>query len=398
MAQGSDPSPSNNVVRRLLDTTSRIVNPASQESETYPRLRPPSLPWSGSVTGAQIRPNRLPAHVAMMRKLKSEAARFRTFFTWTNPSQRPAQLAKAGFYYFNDGDKVQCVFCLGILGQWKAGEDPAHEHRTHFPRCPFMLGDRVGNIPNRDLRLAPNRQSLSQTTLPPSPVIGNPHFQSYVSNQKESPTVFYNPAYQPPELGIEIYGQPRKPTFILLSERLETFKAWPIGLAQTPLAMAEAGFCYVNVGDRVQCYHCDIGLMNWLPVDSPWDLHARMSPHCTHVLIVKGRPYVEDHCSPRWELEVSKANTSMTSPMSGTSGDLPQAGFQSVETQEEKMQETSSPSPADGTCTICMTRMSNIVILPCSHLVACGECIVQVRGTCPVCRQLMKGYVRVFRD
>jgi hypothetical protein len=60
----------------------------------------------------------------------------------------PRDMAKCGFFYYNEGDKVQCAFCLGILGQWEPGDDPKDEHLRHFPRCPFMLGLPVGNVPS----------------------------------------------------------------------------------------------------------------------------------------------------------------------------------------------------------------------------------------------------------
>jgi len=87
------------------------------------------------------------ARVEILRKLKREVVRFRTFQNWSSTAIQPNLLAKAGFFYFNDRDKVQCAFCLGIIGQWEPTDDPFVEHRRHFPRCPFVLGLPVGNVP-----------------------------------------------------------------------------------------------------------------------------------------------------------------------------------------------------------------------------------------------------------
>jgi hypothetical protein len=87
------------------------------------------------------------ARVEILRKLKREVVRFRTFQNWFSTAIQPNLLAKAGFFYFNDRDKVQCTFCLGIIGQWEPTDDPFVEHRRHFPRCPFVLGLPVGNVP-----------------------------------------------------------------------------------------------------------------------------------------------------------------------------------------------------------------------------------------------------------
>jgi len=87
------------------------------------------------------------ARVEILRKLKREVVRFRTYQNWSSTAIQPNLLAKAGFFYFNDRDKVQCAFCLGIIGQWEPTDDPFVEHRRHFPRCPFVLGLPVGNVP-----------------------------------------------------------------------------------------------------------------------------------------------------------------------------------------------------------------------------------------------------------
>lgn len=45
-----------------------------------------------------------------------------------------------GFYYLGVGnaDRVQCVYCAGVLSQWEAGDDIETEHRRNFPQCPLM--------------------------------------------------------------------------------------------------------------------------------------------------------------------------------------------------------------------------------------------------------------------
>jgi hypothetical protein len=81
----------------------------------------------------------------ILQKLKKEVVRFRTFQNWKSQAISPNILAKAGFFYFNDSDKVQCAFCLGVVGEWEPTDDAFVEHRKHFPRCHFILGLPVGN-------------------------------------------------------------------------------------------------------------------------------------------------------------------------------------------------------------------------------------------------------------
>lgn len=109
--------------------SSRDAGSTSTQSATPPRFH----------TGA--------SRVELLLKLKREVVRFRTFQNWKSTAITPNILAKAGFFYFNDADKVQCAFCLGIVGAWEATDDAFVEHKKHFPRCPFILGLPVGNSP-----------------------------------------------------------------------------------------------------------------------------------------------------------------------------------------------------------------------------------------------------------
>lgn len=119
----------------------------SNGSSTEPRRRPPQ-----QYTGL--------ARAEILRKLKREVVRFSTFQNWQYTDTQPSLLAKAGFFSFNERDKVQCAFCLGIIGRWEWTDDPLEDHRRNFPRCPFISGLPVGNIPidpltGRDQRPAP---------------------------------------------------------------------------------------------------------------------------------------------------------------------------------------------------------------------------------------------------
>ncbi len=79
--------------------------------------------------------------------MKSELERLETFHNWPNSEAiSPSDLARAGFYYTSRGDRVQCAFCKNFLRNWEAGDDAMIEHRRHFPRCPFVQGQDVGNI------------------------------------------------------------------------------------------------------------------------------------------------------------------------------------------------------------------------------------------------------------
>ena len=80
---------------------------------------------------------------------KAESARFATFETWPSTARVDSRdLARNGFIYTKIADRVQCVFCRGILQNWTEEDNPADEHLEYFPRCPFINGKDVGNIPD----------------------------------------------------------------------------------------------------------------------------------------------------------------------------------------------------------------------------------------------------------
>lgn len=66
--------------------------------------------------------------------------------SWDNTILPAEQLAAAGFFHLI-GNKVMCVFCKGQVSDWEREEDPRLMHAYHFPLCPFVMNDDVGNIP-----------------------------------------------------------------------------------------------------------------------------------------------------------------------------------------------------------------------------------------------------------
>ena len=83
-----------------------------------------------------------------LQRMRSEEARLMTYTRWPNhASVSPEDLARAGFFYTGSNDRVQCAFCENVLRNWETGDNPTFEHRRHFPRCRFVLGQDVGNVP-----------------------------------------------------------------------------------------------------------------------------------------------------------------------------------------------------------------------------------------------------------
>ena len=50
-------------------------------------------------------------------------------------SQKPTELAEAGFFYTNRGDAVTCFSCNMTIGHWETDDNPWIEHAIWSPRC-----------------------------------------------------------------------------------------------------------------------------------------------------------------------------------------------------------------------------------------------------------------------
>ncbi|XP_032878241.1 baculoviral IAP repeat-containing protein 3-like [Amblyraja radiata] len=179
----------------------------------------------------------------------SEETRLQTFQNWPSYSSlMPAELAKAGFHYTGEDDKVVCFVCGGRLSNWEPGDRATIEHRRHFPSCPFILGNEVGNVPMNNS-------------------------ESQRSNQ-------------------HAVLHPRHPEMLSYDTRLQTFSSWPVRNFIQPEQLSRAGFYYVGQNDDVKCFYCDGGLRSWEAGDDPWVEHAKWFPRCEYLLQEKGQTFV----------------------------------------------------------------------------------------------------------
>ncbi|KAK3098075.1 hypothetical protein FSP39_015924 [Pinctada imbricata] len=370
--------------------------------------------------------------------LRFERNRLETFKNW--PSNAPVSskdLAKSGFYYTGTEDRVQCVFCRGILRDWDPGDKPHIEHKNKFPRCPFLLGVDVGNVQHTPAQPANQYQ----------PVYRGGDFVNQPQNNMEA-------------LGIST-DRPKHPNYAVESSRITSFRGWPQYKHQTPEQLAKAGFFYAGFGDNVKCFFCDGGLRNWEPGDDPWTEHARWFPKCNYVRNVRGEQYIRtiqskynSRQTSTYQIEQREIRARMELPMvrtvldmgmnrttvmkaiemrlRETGDDFPNAQellnavlnleespeAMNVEAQEEPSDDQlGSPTagPSSGTpfssnqaleeenrklkeqktCKICMDEDVGVVFLPCGHLCSCVNCAPAIVH-CPICRTPIKGSVRTY--
>ena len=77
---------------------------------------------------------------AQFPRFATEYSRLRTYDEWPKQmKQTPAQLADAGLYYTNRGDRVVCFSCGGGLHTWEEHDIPWEQHALYYgDKCEYV--------------------------------------------------------------------------------------------------------------------------------------------------------------------------------------------------------------------------------------------------------------------
>jgi hypothetical protein len=82
----------------------------------------------------------------VMYWLVHEKGRLQTFKKWPHAKPGKSCMAFAGFYYTNEEDIAQCVYCQGAIRGWMSADDPLQVHKMFFPHCPLASGRPIMNF------------------------------------------------------------------------------------------------------------------------------------------------------------------------------------------------------------------------------------------------------------
>jgi hypothetical protein len=141
--------------------------------------------------------------------------------------------------------------------------------------------------------------------------------------------------------------------------RLKSFETWPVSNVQNPASLSSCGYYYFGESDRVACFYCGTGAHEWLSDDNPWVEHAIHSNKCTYLLINKSKSL---------------------QPLSVDNG---------IEA------ESKAKSSSNNLCVICQSEEAHFVLLPCSHLCLCRECVC-TQDRCVICRKKIQSILKIF--
>lgn len=250
--------------------------------------------------------------------MRREQDRLDSFHSWTLTIITPAELAKAGFYYLSQGDRVACFSCGGQvciptrsswlrffsffffyrwqhsslclqLNNWEPGDRAMSEHQRHYPNCRFVRGDRADNI---SLAGAVPGGLTSQLSggVPTLSNVSNPAMQQ----SEERLLTFVNwPSripVRPDQLAragfyyvgkhCSLASQRRARDYVGPPDRFDSitgvyFFTWTLKVTSTLSCLRP---CPPGRNDDVKCFCCDGGLRCWESGDDPWVEHAKWFP------------------------------------------------------------------------------------------------------------------------
>lgn len=226
--------------------------------------------------------------------MDEEQNRINSFENFPKRFLSAEQMAKSGFYYSGEADIVCCIYCNVRIGNWEEGDDPDADHTRWSPFC--------------------NR--------------GQPNRARDVAGYTHS-------------------------SFSSFNDRIVTFNSWTNSFSAQKLA--DAGFVYTGIDDKVFCFTCYVGFYAWKSNDDAFFEHAKLSPNCNYVKFIKGEHYI---AKVQKEVELMKA-------------------------EEKKLNEKS-----DNLCKICFKNKSNVVFDVCGHKCCCEECAEKLTDDkCIMCRK-----------
>ncbi|XP_069680761.1 baculoviral IAP repeat-containing protein 7-B isoform X2 [Periplaneta americana] len=395
---GIKPNPSTHLATMNADNLHKQMSMDTVDSP--PQERTPVTSPSPIPSTSDVGPS---AHPQITFNLKREMDRRKTYEKWPVAFMDPNRLSAAGFYYKNLEDIVRCAFCGVEVGRWEQGDDPFRDHQRWSPSCGFVRGLPVGNIP---INAEGGQPEPSPGEVRRSYDVCGPYLELRPNSGPErgmSNGVHHGLMMTAEEMqkhGINQTRGPMHPTYNTKEARLKSYESWPRSLKQKPEILSDAGFYYTGKGDQTVCFHCGGGLKDWEETDDPWVEHAAWFPKCIHLVLIKGREFIEKVQSlkekkiPVQEYidlleEGQKSKASSSSSSSNTEEEVASSQKEKSDVSDEKVIDDAR------LCQICFTEERGVLFLPCGHLVACVKCAPSL-SICAVCRQPFTGTVRAF--
>ncbi|XP_074863529.1 E3 ubiquitin-protein ligase XIAP [Carettochelys insculpta] len=209
------------------------------------------------------------------QEMDEEYSRLKTFANFPNCCPISAStLARAGFFYTGEGDRVKCFSCHATTEGWEHGDSAVGRHRRISPNCKFITRY---NFLNKEMHpVLQNGQCRIENCS------GNSTLQCSFDRSSDLSTDYLLRTRQVVDMSDSVY--PKNPDMCAEEARLRSFHNWPTYAPLTPKELASAGLYYTGIEDQVECFCCGGRLKNWEPSDRAWSEHRRHFPRCFFVL------------------------------------------------------------------------------------------------------------------
>ncbi|CAG5992431.1 unnamed protein product [Menidia menidia] len=166
------------------------------------------------------------------------------------------RLARAGFYFTGQADRVRCFSCQKTVENWCREDTPVERHMEVSPNCKFL-------------------SCTHHSGYNPSPLTNGAIYNEEAEDMEyrlRTGSIVDETPY------------PRFPHMRSEEARLQTFSSWPPTAPVRPQDLVQAGLFYMGEGDQVQCFCCGGMLNNWEPGDDAWGEHAKYCVTCFFIL------------------------------------------------------------------------------------------------------------------
>ncbi|KAL1262521.1 hypothetical protein QQF64_007786 [Cirrhinus molitorella] len=182
-------------------------------------------------------------------------SRVTSFQHFPHSEEFPAErLARAGFYFTGQADRVRCFSCHATVEDWNRGDTPLKRHHQASPNCRFLSCAHGVRSSNLIESLAYDEEAEAREFQLRTGAVEDQSFYPTVSHMKTE------------------------------EARLNSFTGWPADSPVQPEDLAAAGMYYLGTNDNVRCFCCGQQLAGWEEGDDAWGEHAKHYPNCFFIL------------------------------------------------------------------------------------------------------------------
>ncbi|XP_039272656.2 baculoviral IAP repeat-containing protein 8-like isoform X1 [Styela clava] len=290
--------------------------------------------------------------------MRNEDVRMSTFRDRGNWQVRrihatPEQLAKAGFFYLGEEDKVKCFYCNGGLCDWEYNDDPWIEHAKWYPHCEFTLHHKGPAFITDVTSQFPNLNRSTTTSYDIPPPGAHVVYQNYGSWIPPRRNGFSR------SRGAEIMD-PREE-----DKKREVLIESALGSSELIKQARDMGFTNEKLRRALQ---------------KQYQVKERNFCNIDEVLVTIGNLEDEEHVSTRTNHPSTNQNSTNTTLMPSNPED-----------RENRLKQLEEEKK----CKICLDEEANVVFVPCGHLSTCVSCAQRV-SNCPICRSYVRQKIKTY--